>query len=221
MVLTRQDVAACIDHTLLKADATSQDLDAFCAEAQRFGFYGVCVNPSLVFAASWKLKNTTVVPISVVGFPLGATLPEVKAYETAAAVSHGAREIDMVLNLGAFKAGDDDLVLRDVKGVVEAAGDAPVKVILETALLTDGEIVDACLMCVDAGAAFVKTSSGFGPGGATVRAVKLMRETVGPDMGVKASGGIATFEDAVSMLEAGANRLGASASVSIVSEKQG
>ena len=157
------------------------------------------------------------VPISVVGFPLGATLPEVKAFETREVVRRGAEEIDMVLNLGAFKAGDDTLVLKDIRSVVQAADGFPVKVILETALLSDDEIVKACKLCVDAGALFVKTSTGFGPGGATVEAVRLMRQTVGPDIGVKASGGIHTYEDALAMIEAGANRIGASASVAIIS----
>lgn len=219
MAMTGQELASYIDHTLLKPAATAADLDVLCDQAVRFGFYGVCVNPSLIGLASWKLKNEHPVPVSVVGFPLGATLPKVKAYETAAAIEAGAREIDTVLNLGAFKSGDDALVLKDVKAVVDAAEGFPVKVILETAMLSDEEIVRACKICVDCGAKFVKTSTGFGPGGATVEAVKLMRQTVGPDIGVKASGGISTYEQAIAMIEAGASRIGASASVAIVSGK--
>ncbi|WP_319466239.1 deoxyribose-phosphate aldolase [uncultured Pseudodesulfovibrio sp.] len=218
MTLSPKDLASYIDHTLLKPAATVRELDELCSQAVRFGFYGVCVNPSLISLASWKLRDEKPVSVSVVGFPLGATLPEVKAFETGEVVARGAEEIDMVLNLGAFKAGDYDLVSRDVEAVVRAADGFPVKVILETALLDDGEIVKACKICVDAGAKFVKTSTGFGPGGATVHAVRLMRETVGPDIGVKASGGISTYNDALSMIEAGANRIGASASVAIVSE---
>jgi len=218
MTLSPKDLASYIDHTLLKPAATVRELDELCSQAVRFGFYGVCVNPSLISLASWKLKDEKPVPVSVVGFPLGATLLEVKAFETGEVVSHGAEEIDMVLNLGAFKAGDYDLVSRDVEAVVRAADGFPVKVILETAVLDDDEIVKACKICVDAGAKFVKTSTGFGPGGATVHAVRLMRKTVGPDLGVKASGGISTYNDALSMIEAGASRIGASASVAIVSE---
>ena len=217
MALSPQDVASYIDHTLLKPAATVRELDELCSQAVRFGFYGVCVNPSMISLASWKLKGEKPVPISVVGFPLGATISESKAYETAKVVELGAREIDMVLNLGAFKAGDDDLVLADIKAVVEAASGFPVKVILETALLSDDEIVKACNLSVDAGARYVKTSTGFGPGGATPHAVRLMRKTVGPNIGVKASGGISTFEDAHIMIEAGADRIGASASIAIVS----
>lgn len=213
-----RDIASYIDHTLLKPAATVRELDEICFQAVRFGFYGVCVNPSMISLASWKLEGEAPVPICVVGFPLGATLPEVKGFETAAAVERGAREIDMVLNLGVFKGGDDVLAGKDIEAVVRAAEGFPVKVILETALLSDEEIVRACRLSVDAGAAFVKTSTGFGPGGATVEAVKLMRQTVGPDIGVKASGGIGTYAQALSMIEAGANRIGASASVAIVSE---
>ncbi len=217
MVLSPKDIAPFIDHTLLKPAATVRELDDLCSQAVRFGFYGVCVNPSLISLASWKLKDEAPLPISVVGFPLGAMLPGVKAHETAQVIERGAQEIDMVLNLGYFKGGDDALVLKDVQAVVNAADGFPVKVILETALLSDEEIVRACKICVDGGAKFVKTSTGFGPGGATVEAVALMRKTVGPDIGVKASGGISTYNDALSMIEAGANRIGASASIAIVS----
>lgn len=217
MALSPRDLAAYIDHTLLKPAATVRDLEDICAQAVRFGFFGVCVNPSLISLASWKLKDEKPVPISVVGFPLGATLPEAKAFETDMVVGCGAQEIDMVLNLGAFKAGDHALVKKDIRAVVKAAAGFPVKVILESALLSDDEIVTACKICVDSGAAFVKTSTGFGPGGATIEAVRLMRQTVGPDIGVKASGGISTYQDALSMIEAGASRIGCSASVAIVS----
>jgi deoxyribose-phosphate aldolase len=215
--VTRAEVAARIDHTLLKPGATVRELDELCSQAVRFGFYGVCVNPSMIEAVGRRLAGEKPVPVCVVGFPLGATLPEVKSFETAKVVERGAREIDMVLNLGAFKGGEDELVLRDIAAVVDAADGFPVKVILETALLSDEEIVRGCRLSVDAGAAFVKTSTGFGPGGATAHAVSLMRKTVGPDVGVKASGGIHTFDDALAMIEAGADRIGASASVAIVS----
>ena len=149
MVLAPRDLAPYIDHTLLKPAATDRELTELCSQAVRFGFYGVCVNPSLISLTSWKLKGESPVPISVVGFPLGATLPEVKAFETREVVQHGAEEIDMVLNLGAFKAGDDALVSKDIGSVVQAAEGVPVKVILEIALLSDDEIVKACKLCVD------------------------------------------------------------------------
>jgi len=209
-------LAARIDHTLLKPAATARELDELCSQAVRFGFCGVCVNPSAIGRVARTLEGSGVLPVCVVGFPLGATLPGIKAAEAAAVVALGARELDMVLNLGAFKDGRDDLVGSDVAGVVRAAAGHPVKVILETGLLSDEEIVRACGICVAAGARFVKTSTGFGPGGATVEAVRLMRRTVGADIGVKASGGIRTREDALAMLEAGADRIGASASVAIV-----
>ncbi len=217
MKLLPRDLAPYIDHTLLKPAATARDLEDICSQAVRFGFYGVCVNPSLISLANSKLKGEAPIPVSVVGFPLGATLTEVKAYETRDVVKRGAKEIDMVMNLGAFKAGDDGFVTKDIAAVVQSAEGLPVKIILETALLSDEEIVKACRLSVDAGASFVKTSTGFGPGGATVDAVKLMRQTVGPDIGVKASGGISTYKDALAMIEAGANRIGASASVVIIS----
>jgi deoxyribose-phosphate aldolase len=217
MALSPTDIAAYIDHTLLKPAATVRELEDFCSQAVRFGFYGVCVNPSMISPICSILKDKIPTPVSVVGFPLGATLPEVKAYETRDVVQRGAREIDMVMNIGAFKGGDTALVLRDIQAVVYAADGYPVKVILETAMLSDDEVVKACLLSVDAGASFVKTSTGFGPGGATVEAVKLMRRTVGPDIGVKASGGISTYKEALVMIEAGASRIGASASVVIIS----
>jgi len=213
------DLAPFIDHTLLKPGATTRELDELCSQAVRFGFYGVCVNPACIGHVSRRLAGKASVPVSVVGFPLGATLPTVKAFETEQAVRLGAREIDMVINLGAFRDGDHVLVGQDIEAVVKAAAGFPVKVILETALLSDDEIVKACKISVDSGAAFVKTSTGFGPGGATVDAVALMRRTVGKDIGVKASGGISTYEKALEMVQAGANRIGASASVAIVSAR--
>ena len=217
MAVPPVELARFIDHTLLKPAATTEALGGLCEEALCHDFFGVCVNPSMIAFASKRLRGENPIPICVVGFPLGATLPKVKAYETAAAIQGGAREIDMVLNLGAFKAGDDQATLKDIQMVVDAADGYPVKVILETALLSKEEIVRACTICVDAGAAFVKTSTGFGPGGATIEAVRLMRQTVGPDIGVKASGGSATYTDAIAMIEAGADRIGASASVAIIS----
>lgn len=219
MTLKSIELARYIDHTILKPTATESDVARLCEEAVEFGFCTVCVNSALVGAASRFLEGEKTLPISVVGFPLGATLSRSKGGETADAVEQGAREIDMVLNLGAFKAGMDDLVVSDVEAVVKAAQGMPVKVILETALLDADEIVRACNLCVDGGAQFVKTSTGFGPGGATVEAVRLMRKTVGDALGVKASGGISSYEDAISMIDAGANRIGASASVAIVSKK--
>jgi deoxyribose-phosphate aldolase len=221
MPLAPAQIASFIDHTLLKPAATARELDEICSQAVDFGFYGVCVNPSMIGHVSRVLAGEKPVPVCVVGFPLGATLTRVKAFETGLAVESGAREIDMVLNLGAFRGGEHGLTAADVAEVVRAAQGHPVKVILETALLSEDEIVTACRMCVDSGAAFVKTSTGFGPGGATVEAVSLMRRTVGEGVGVKASGGISTYETALSMIRAGANRLGASASVAIVTAQNG
>lgn len=215
--LSPGDIASFIDHTLLKPAATVGEIEELCSQAVRFGFYGVCVNPSMIQVAARFLDGEKPVPISVVGFPLGATTAESKAFEAAQVVESGARELDMVLNLGAFKDGNDAQVLRDVQAVVDAAAGKPVKVILETALLNTLEIVRACTISVDGGARYVKTSTGFGPGGATVDAVRLMREAVGSNVGVKASGGISCYEDAISMIEAGADRIGCSASIAIVS----
>lgn len=212
-----RDVGAMIDHTLLKPDATKDQVVKLCEEAKQYGFASVCVNPTHVSLASSLLKGTPVKVCTVIGFPLGATTPTAKAIETRDAIANGADEVDMVINVGALKSGDYDLVKRDIEAVVEAArGRALVKVILETALLTDEEKVKACLLAKIAGADFVKTSTGFGPGGATVDDVRLMRKVVGADMGVKASGGIRDLESARKMIEAGASRIGASASVAIV-----
>lgn len=211
-----KNLAAYIDHTLLKPEATAEDVKKLCAEAREHHFASVCVNPSYVKLAAEELRGSGVTACCVAGFPFGAHTPEAKAAETAQAVADGAGEVDMVINVGAVKSGDWDLVERDIAAVVKAAGKAGVKVILETCLLTDGEKVRACEISKKAGAAFVKTSTGYSTGGATIHDVALMRKTVGPDMGVKASGGVRTYEDAVAMLEAGASRLGASAGVKII-----
>ena len=222
------EVAALIDHTLLKPDATRDEILKLCAEAKQFGFATVVVNPTWVATAAAALRDTprsgTPVKVcTVVGFPLGATLATVKAAETEEAVKLGAEEIDMVINVGALKSGDDELVEQDIRGVVAAArrGGALAKVILECALLTDEEKVRACWCARAAGADFVKTSTGFGPGGAAVHDVELMRLTVGPEMGVKAAGGIRSYQELKAMLSAGATRIGASASVRILQEAAG
>ncbi|MBZ4419611.1 deoxyribose-phosphate aldolase [Myxococcus sp. RHSTA-1-4] len=211
------DLAPYIDHTLLKPEARAEDVVKVAEEARQHGFATVCVNSVHVATAARVLSGSNTVPIAVVGFPLGAALPSAKAFEAREAIRAGAREIDMVLNVGALKAHDYALVHQDIAAVVDASRPVPVKVILETALLTDEEKVLACALSKAAGAAFVKTSTGFGPGGATAEDVALMRRVVGEDVGVKASGGIRSAEDAMKMLRAGANRLGASASVAIVS----
>jgi len=211
-------IAKYIDHTLLKPDATPDQVAQLCFEAKKYGFASVCINPAWVELAATLLKGSQVKVCTVIGFPLGATAPEVKAFETKTAIDKGATEIDMVINIGALKARDLELVARDIRGVVMAAHPrgALVKVIIETSLLTDEDKVLASLTAKEAGADFVKTSTGFSGGGATVHDVALMRKTVGPDMGVKASGGVRTYEDAQSMVKAGATRIGASASVKIV-----
>ncbi len=208
---TPATMAKYIDHTLLKPEASLEDIRRVCDEAKEFHTASVCVNPSYIRFVAQQLEGTDVTPCCVIGFPLGATTPEVKAFEAANAVENGAREVDMVINVGAIKSGDWALVQRDIEAVVNAVkGKALVKVILETCLLNHEEKVKACLAAKAAGADFVKTSTGFSTGGATVEDVRLMRETVGPEMGVKASGGVRTYADAVAMIEAGANRLGAS-----------
>ncbi len=209
-------IARLIDHTILKPDATEDDIRKLCQEAKEYNFATVCVNPSNVFLAAEELKGSPVKITTVVGFPLGATTPTAKAMETRDAIANGAHEIDMVINVGALKSGNDELVKRDIVAVVDASrGKAIVKVILENALLTDDEKVRGCLLSKMAGADFVKTSTGFGPSGATVEDVALMRRTVGPDMGIKAAGGIRDTETARAMVAAGATRIGASASVAI------
>lgn len=215
--------ASLIDHTLLKPEATRDDILKVCREAKEHGFASVCVNPYWVGLVASELAGTGVKVCSVVAFPLGATLAEVKVAETAAALHLGAQEIDMVLNIGALRGGDYHAVRADIAQVVEKAhhSAAIVKVILETALLDDIQKAVACLLAKEAGADFVKTSTGFGPSGATTHDVALMRSIVGPAMGVKAAGGIRTFDDFRNMVAAGANRIGASASVKIVQGSSG
>jgi len=213
-------LAQMIDHTLLKADASQEQIAQLCYEARKFGFAAVCVNPTYVKLCSQLLKGSQVHVCTVVGFPLGATPPEVKAYEGQQAIDDGASEVDMVINIGALKSKDYALVERDIATVARTchAGKALLKVILETALLTDEEKVIASQLAKTAGADYVKTSTGFGPGGATAHDVELMRRAVGPEMGIKAAGGIRSYEDAKAMVAAGATRIGASASVKILQE---
>lgn len=213
---TSADIAPFIDHTLLKPEATRDEVLKLCDEAKKYGFATVCVNAINVGTAARALAGSSVVPIAVVGFPLGATTPSAKAFETREAVRCGAKEIDMVVNIGALKARDHALVLHDVQMVVNAAKPVPVKVILETSQLTDDEKIVGCALSKAGGAAFVKTSTGFAKGGATAEDVALMRRIVGDDVGVKASGGVRSTEDAMKMFAAGANRIGASASIAIV-----
>jgi len=220
---TAHDWAALIDHTLLKPEASEADIRKLCEEAAQFGFASVCVNPSWVKRAAQFLKGSGVPVCTVIGFPLGATLPDVKAYEARRAIFNGAREVDMVINIGALKSGDDCLVEDDIRAVTDAAHENHIlcKVIIETALLTDDEKVRACLAAKNAGADFVKTSTGFAKGGATAHDVSLMRHTVGSALGVKASGGVKGIDDARAMFEAGATRIGASVGVKIAQEASG
>jgi len=212
-------LAAWIDHTLLKAEASAQQVKKLCEEARLYHFATVCVNPAYVPLAAYLLSGSGVGVCSVVGFPLGATFPEVKAFETRQVIEAGATEVDTVINIGALKSADFALALLDVQAVVKAAaGKAHVKVILEMCTLDAREKIIACLLCKAAGADFVKTSTGMGAGGATVQDVALMRRVVGAGMGVKAAGGIRTLQDARQMIAAGANRLGASAGISILKE---
>lgn len=220
---TAHDWASLIDHTLLKPEASESDIRKLCDEAAQFGFASVCVNPSWVKKAAEFLRGTTVPVCTVIGFPLGATLSDVKAFEARRAIFDGAREVDMVITIGALKSGDDCTVEADIRAVAEAAHENGVlcKVIIETALLTDEEKVRACLASKNAGADFVKTSTGFAKGGATVEDVALMRRVVGSNLGVKASGGVKGIEDARAMFEAGATRIGASVGVKIAQEVSG
>ena len=217
------DIAKMIDHTLLKPDATQQEIAQLCFEARKYGFASVCVNPAWVPLCAELLKGSPVKVCTVIGFPLGATAPEVKAFETENAIRQGATEIDMVINIGALKARDLELVARDIRGVVNAAHahGIIVKVIIETVLLNDEEKTIACLIAKEAEADYVKTSTGFAGGGAPIADVALMRKTVGPQMGVKASGGVRTYEDAENMVKAGATRIGASAGVKIIQGPSG
>lgn len=211
-----------IDHTILKPEATEAAVQKIIDEAKEYNFFSVCINPCWVAFASEQLADTDVAVCAVIGFPLGANTPEVKAYEAADAIKNGANEVDMVINIGALKSQQYDHVRQDIQGIVDAAkGKALVKVIIETALLTDEEKVKACELAKEAGADFVKTSTGFSTGGAKVADIRLMRETVGPDMGVKASGGVHNAEEALAMIEAGATRIGASTGVAIVSGATG
>ena len=211
-------LAGMIDHTLLKPDATPDQIAQLCFEAKKYGFATVCVNPTWAELCAKLLQGSPVKVCTVVGFPLGASATEVKVFETINASQHGVTEIDMVINIGGLKARDLQAVATDIRGVVMAAHSRGmlVKVIIETGLLTDEEKVIACLLSKEAGADFVKTSTGFSGGGATVHDIGLMRRVVGPEMGVKASGGVRTYEDAESMVKAGATRIGASAGVKII-----
>lgn len=216
-------LAAMIDHTLLKPDATSDKIAQLCFEARKYHFATVCINPTHVKLCADLLRGSDVKVCTVIGFPLGATSTEVKVFETRNALENGATEIDMVINIGALKAGENELVARDIRSVVEVghAAHALVKVIIETALLTDEEKVIACLLAKESGADYVKTSTGFSGGGATVHDIALMRKTVGPNIGVKASGGIHSHEEAEALVAAGATRIGASAGVKIIQEGAG
>ena len=213
------DLASKIDHTILKPDASHEQLVKICEEAKQYGFATVCVNSANIPLVAKLLAGSSVKPIAVIGFPLGAASTSSKVFEAREAIAAGAREIDMVINIGALKSKDYKLVYEDICKVVEASRPYKVKVILETSNLTDEEKVIACVLSKTANAAFVKTSTGFGKGGATVEDIKLMRRIVGKDMEVKASGGVRTREDALKMIEAGADRIGASSSVEIVTSK--
>ncbi|MEX1307466.1 MAG: deoxyribose-phosphate aldolase [Eubacteriales bacterium] len=206
-----------IDHTILKPGASVEDVKKICDEAKQYAFASVCVNPANIAFVAEQLEGTEVSPCVVVGFPLGATLPEVKAFEAEKCIAVGAKEVDMVVNIGAIKSGDWNLVKRDILAVVKAAkGKALVKVIIETCLLTDDEKIQACKLAKSAKADFVKTSTGFSTGGAVKSDIELMRRVVGSEMGVKASGGVRSYEDAMTMIGAGATRLGTSSGVSII-----
>jgi deoxyribose-phosphate aldolase len=214
------ELARVIDHTLLKPEATEDQIAALCQEAIEYHFAAVCIHPTYVALCREMLEGTDVGIATVAGFPLGATLSEVKAYEAQRVIAAGAGEVDMVLNMSALKSGNYELVYRDVGAVAQAchARSAVLKVIIEAALLSDEEKVAACTLAQEAGADYVKTSTGFGPGGAKVEDVALMRRTVGPEMGIKAAGGIRTYADALAMIGAGATRIGASAGVKIVQD---
>lgn len=217
--MNKYELARYIDHTILKPDAKEGDVIRICKEALEYKFASVCINPTYVKLAHSLLQGTEVKVCTVIGFPLGATTKETKAFEAAQAIRDGAAEIDMVINIGALKSGKIDTVLEDIKAVKEACnGKALLKVIIETCLLTDEEKASACTLAKQGGADFVKTSTGFSSGGATEEDVALMRKTVGPEMGVKASGGIRNLDAALRMIEAGATRIGASASVNIIEE---
>lgn len=210
-------VAKYIDHTLLKPEVTRTEILTLCDEAHEHGFFSVCIQPSWVSAAAEKLADSEVKICTVIGFPHGATTSEVKAFETRDAISNGADEVDMVINIGQLKAGNLDYVKKDIQSVVDAANkEALVKVIIESSLLNEDEVVNVSKICKETGADFVKTSTGFNGGGASIEAVTLMRLTVGEDLGVKASGGVRSAEDALKMIEVGATRIGASSGIAIV-----
>jgi len=212
------NISSIIDHTLLKANASRKDIENLCREAVEYEFCSVCVNPVNVGIAVQSLKGSQVKVCTVVGFPLGANLAGVKAYEAGKALEQGALEVDMVINIGAVKSGDYDIVVKEIKAVKKVAGDRIVKVILETCYLTDDEKTKLGRLAVDCGANFVKTSTGFGTGGATTADVRLLREVVGPDVGIKASGGIRDLKTLMEIVDAGANRIGASSGVKIMKE---
>ena len=215
---TREELARMIDHTLLDPSSTYDTVRNHCKEAAKWNFAAVCINPAHVRLVSQLLANSKVKVCTVIGFPFGATFTKVKAFETGLAIADGADEVDMVMNVGALRSRDYDHVRSDIKAVVRAAEGAVVKVIIETGYLTDKEKVKACLIAKDAGAHFVKTSTGYGPSGASIHDVKLMRQSVGSEMGVKAAGGIRHFNQAYRLVEAGANRLGTSRSIAILKE---
>lgn len=216
------NLAKMIDHTILKAETTKEDITKVCEEAKEYGFFSVCVNPTWVEMVSELLEGSEVKVCTVIGFPLGATTSETKVFETENAIKNGAQEIDMVINIGKLKDGEDKFVEEDIKAVVKAAeGKALVKVIIEASLLSEEEKIRACKLAVKAGADYVKTSTGFSTGGATVEDIRVMREIVGHDIGVKASGGVRDRIAADNMVEAGASRIGASSSVSIVKGEKG
>lgn len=222
VLMRKEELARMIDHTILKPEATQEQVKSVCEEALKYNFASVCVNPGQVPFVADMLKGSEVKVCTVIGFPLGANTSSVKAFETSETIKQGAQEVDMVINIGRLKDKDYDYVREDIKAVVEAAkGKALTKVILETCLLTDEEKVIACKLSKEAGADFVKTSTGFSKGGATYEDIKLMRETVGPELGVKASGGVRSYEDAARMIEAGATRIGASASIAICEGGEG
>lgn len=214
-------IANMIDHTVLKAFSSKEDVIKVCNEAKEYGFFSVCINPTHIELAKKELEGSNVKVCTVIGFPLGANTSEVKAFETKDAIAKGAHEVDMVINIGALKDKNYDLVYNDIKAVVDAANkEALVKVIIETCYLTDEEKTIACELSVKAGADYVKTSTGFGTGGSTPEDIKLMRDVVGPNIGVKASGGVRTTEDAIKVIDAGASRIGASSSIAIATGKE-
>jgi len=220
--MNKEQLAKMIDHTILKPEATEEQVRRVCEEALKYNFASVCINPCHVKLTAGLLKGSDVKVCTVIGFPLGANTSTVKAFETSEAIKEGAQEVDMVINIGKLKSKDYDYVREDIKAVVEAAkGKALTKVIIETCLLTDEEKVVVCKLAKEAGADFVKTSTGFSTGGATYEDVKLMRETVGENMGVKASGAVRSYEDAAKVIKAGASRIGASASIAICEGGEG